>query len=216
MDLINYKTRRSLEREKFLAAREFFLAPGVIKASNHGLRLGSKDDYYFDLDFLINDPYKCQKVLGIYTDLIQEIKQNTPIDFLVFIDKASGGTVGAIRLSAALSINTNIPNVTVRPGKAISFEKVKIPRSKNGLKKLRAIIISDHCTSGSEVLLAADILRENGAIVEHAVVYTIRPDKLEANRFQDANITLRNAFELPAYNKLPQSFDELAAIAVNY
>ncbi len=216
MSVLNYKTIRSLEREKFWTAREFFLKPGVFKASNHAFRLGSKDDYYADLDYILNDPYQCGVVLDLYAQMIEDIKATASIDFLAFLDKASGGTVGAIRLAAALSIRTNIPNLTVRMGKAIAFEKVKVFLAHEGLGGQKGIVVSDHCTSGRESLLAADILRENGADIKQAVVYTVRPDKLELYKFKEADISLHYAYELPAYKKPPKTIDELNEIAVNF
>ncbi len=212
---LNPKTQKALEREKLWIAREFFRKPGVLKASNHGLRSGSKDDYYFDLDYMLNEPYQAEIVLDIYASIINGIKQEAPIDFLAFIEKASGGTVGAIRLSVALSIKTRLPNFSVRLRKEISFEKIKARLSSEGLKRYKGIIVSDHCTTGNEVLLAAKALRENNASVEHAIAYTIRPDKFKWDKFRDEKINLRYAFELPAsYRQLPPEADDVEAISV--
>ena len=216
---LNPKTQRAFEREKLWIAREFFLNPGVIKASSHGLRSGSTDDYYFDLDYVLNEPYQAEMVLDIYASMINAIKQESPIDFLAFIEKASGGTIGALRLSVALSIKTRLPNLSVRLGKEISFEKIKARFSNEGLKGLRAIIVSDHCTSGNEVLLAAQALRKQHVLVEDAVVYTIRPDKIHWENFREYNINLRCAFKLPpTYEMIPKESKELGniSVAVNF
>ncbi len=212
---LNPKTQGAFEREKLWIAREFFLNPGVIKASSHGLRSGSKDDYYFDLDYLLNEPYQAEMVLDIYTSMINAIKQESSIDFLAFIEKASGGTMGAIRLSVALSIKTRLPNLSVRLRKEIRSEKIKARFSNEGLKGLRAIIVSDHCTSGSEVLLTAKALRKQHVLVEDAVVYTIRPDKIDWENFKEDNINLRCAFKLPpSFKMISQESKDLGAIAV--
>ena len=76
--------------------------------------------------------------------------------------------MGAIRLSVALSIKTRLPNLSVRLRKEIRSEKIKARFSNEGLKGLRAIIVSDHCTSGSEVLLTAKALRKQHVLVEDA------------------------------------------------
>lgn len=212
---LNPKIQKAIDREKLWIAREFFLKPGVIKASSHGLRSGKKDDYYFDLDYLLNEPYQAEMVLDIYASMINAIKEENPIDFLAFIEKASGGTVGAIRLAVALSIKTRLPNLSVRPRKEISFEKIKARFPDAGLKGLRAIIVSDHCTTGNEVLLAAKALEENGALVDHAVAYTIRTDELERGKFPDSKISLSYAFKLPpSYKMISQESKDLGAIAV--
>lgn len=212
---INPKTQKALEREKLWIAREFFRKPGVLKASNHGLRSGSKDDYYFDLDYMLNEPYQAEMVLDIYASLINAIKKEAPIDFLAFIEKASGGTVGAIRLAVALSIKTSLPNFSVRLRKEISFEKIKAQMSTEGLNKYRGIIITDHCTTGNEVLLAAQALRKNNALVEDAIIYTIRPDKFQWDKFRDNKINLRYAYELPSSCKeVPPEVNDVDAISV--
>ncbi len=215
---LNPKAQRAIDREKLWIAREFFLTPGVIKASSHSLRRGKKDDYYFDLDYLLNEPYQAEMVLDIYGSMINAIKEENPVDFLAFIEKASGGTVGAIRLAVALSIKTRLPNLSVRLRKEISFEKIKArfpDEGLKGLKGLRAIIVSDHCTTGNEVLPAAKALKDHGAVVDHAVAYTIRPDELERGKFPDSKINLSYAFKLPpSYEMIPQESKDLGTIAV--
>jgi orotate phosphoribosyltransferase len=212
---LNPKTQRAIDREKLWIAREFFLKPGVIKASSHGLRSGSTDDYYFDLDYVLNEPYQAEMVLDIYASMTNAIKQESSIDFLAFIEKASGGTIGALRLSVALSIKTRLPNLSVRLRKEISFEKIKARPSNEGLEGLRAVIVSDHCTSGNEVLLAAQALRKQGVLVEDAVVYTIRPDKIRWDNLRESNINLRCAFKLPlSYEMVPKAVEDLRTIAV--
>lgn len=207
---LDYRTRRAFEKDKLWSAREFFEKPGVIKASQHVFRTGSKDDYYFDFDYFISEPDKSAMVLDIFANLVDEIKQEATIDILAFIEKSSGGTVGAIRLSVALSIRTNLPHVIVRPAKGIIWERVKGLTANNRDKNFRTIIVSDHCTSGNEVMEAASELRANGFIVNDAVVYTIRPDKIEAQKLKDDNIDLRYAFALPA------KFTGVDSIAINY
>jgi orotate phosphoribosyltransferase len=208
--------QRSLEMEKLWAARMFFLKPGVLKASDHGLRSGLKSDYFFDLDYLLNDPYQAGIILDIYSQLIEDIKRETPIDFLAFLEKASGGPVGAIRLSVGLSIRTNLPNLTVRPGKEIFFERIKSHYFESGLRGLRAIIVSDHCTTGGGVISAAEILRDNQINVNHAVVYTIRPEEIDKKKLIEEKIDLRYRYGLPQIKGLPLKIEDLETIAVNY
>lgn len=208
--------QRSVEMEKLWAARMFFLKPGVLKASDHGLRSGLKSDYFFDLDYLLNDPHQGGIILDIYSQLIEDIKKENSIDFLAFLEKASGGPVGAIRLSVGLSIRTNLPNLTVRLGKGIFFERIKSHYFESGLQGLRAIIVSDHCTTGREVIVAANIMRDNKIMVNHAVVYTIRPDEIEKDNLIENKIDLRYRYGLPKLKELPLRIEELETIAVNY
>jgi len=214
--VLSPQTKKSLEREKLWKAREFFSKPGVLKRSLHGLRYGDEADYYFDIDYLLNDPDQCQTVLGIYFDMINDLRQRVSINFLAFIEKASGGTVGSVRLSAALSIKTSLPNIIVRLGKGIIFERVKAHHDQYNLKGFRAVIIADHCTSGREVILAAQALRKVNAVVENAIVYTIRKDKIEEDKLQAEGINLQYAFELPTYDRFEKNPSDMEAILINY
>ena len=71
--------QRSIELEKLWAARMFFLNPGVLKKlSDHDLRSGLKSDYFFDLDYLLNDPHQGGIILDIYSQLIRRILREQP------------------------------------------------------------------------------------------------------------------------------------------
>ncbi|MBU1168701.1 MAG: hypothetical protein KKD44_03965 [Proteobacteria bacterium] len=205
MGIIKFSFQKEKVSEKFMIARKFFLEPGVLKASCHGFRIGSRDDYYFDIDNLLNDPIKCSIILSIYLQKINGILKKDRIDLIAFIDKASGGSVGAIRLASSISINTGIPNIIVRPGKEINFEKIKIPFSKRpnaidgikkGLQKRKVLVVTDHCTSGIEVLNVAEDISENNGNVAYAITYTLREDKFHFSDFKEKGIEVDVAYVL--------------------
>lgn len=207
MGIIKLNFQKKQVSEKFITARKFFLEPGVLKASSHGFRKGSRDDYYFDIDYLLNDPIKCSIILSIYLRKIDCVIKKNRVDLIAFIDKASGGSVGAIRLASSISINTGIPNIIIRPGKEINFERVKVPFSKNknaingvemGLQNKRVLVVTDHCTSGEEVLNVADVISENNGKVTYSIAYTLRQDKFHFAKFQERGIGIDVAYVLGA------------------
>ena len=63
------------------------------------------------IDYLLNDPEKCKLILDVYSNGIRALQREKRIDVLAFIEKASGGTVGLLRLAGALSIETQITNI---------------------------------------------------------------------------------------------------------
>lgn len=228
MGLLNRRSHRSAERQKFWRAREYFLAKGALKRSRHGLRVGDRSGYYFDIDIILNDPSMCQTIADIYMYWIDKVLEKHRVDVLAFIEKGSGGTVGAIRLAGILSVATKIPNIVVRPKKNIRFEKAKIPfygqsgeRLNQGLDGINAVVVTDHCTTGREVLIAKNILEDMGARVNSAVAYTVRNDKFAKDDFTNEGIDLHAAFSLPPAKDMPHdldefTFDEIEKIAVNY
>jgi len=223
MRLLDSRIQRSVDRDIFWRAREFFLEEGALKRSEHGLRVGSRDGYYFDIDYLLNDPIKCQLISDIYIKLIRNLARKKRIDLLAFIEKASGGTIGVLRLAGNISIATKIPNAVIRPKKDIFFERVKIPffaRGEMGIKRglggLSAVIVTDHCTTGREALIAQDILCTLGAEVSNVISYTVRSDKFSKDEYNKRGVTLTSAYSLPPSNEMPKSLLEIGSIAVNY
>lgn len=119
----------TIKEEKVLyeRAKEFFKTPQAIKRSVRLYRSGLRERYYVDFDLLVVDPNRCETIAKLYAKEIERIAKATPIDLLGFVEKSSGGTTGAIKLAGLLSVYTGIPNVVVRLGKELRFERVKIP-----------------------------------------------------------------------------------------
>jgi orotate phosphoribosyltransferase len=165
----------------------YFKAPGAIKSSLHLFKSGKSDPYFFDIDYLINDSVSCEAAVLLFVHLIQNVARQHRVDFLAFIEKPtggqkpSGGSVGAIRLAAAISIYSGIPNVTVRIAKHLASEKVKLQYDLNKpqdeqLAGANVIVVTDHCSKGRELISAIEAIEENGGRVTDAVAYTIRED----------------------------------------
>lgn len=183
-------------------AGKYFKKEGVIKRSYHFFRVGFEESYYMDFDAIVNDPNQCEDVTLLYRDKIRDIARQQHIDFLAPIEKSSGGTIGIIRLAGAISILTGIPNVPIRLTKEIKSEKVKIPPIegkpiKGRLHGANVIILTDHCTTGAEVLDAVDAVEYSGGIVTDVISYSYRPDKFKWKRFKEGEIAFHFFYMLP-------------------
>lgn len=182
--------------------RESFKVQGVIKKSIRLFRMGLSEPYYVDFDVLINDPYTCEQIVRLYATKIMEITRERSIDLLGFIEKYSGGTIGAIRIAGAISIYTRIPNVPIRLTKEIRFERVKIPPiigkpRKGRLSGTKVVIITDHSTTGGEVLNAIDAIEYNGGNVTDVIAFSVRTDAIKLKDFDDKGVAFHSLYNLP-------------------
>ncbi|MCK4404051.1 MAG: hypothetical protein KAW02_03075 [candidate division Zixibacteria bacterium] len=193
--------RKQRINEIYEMARDYFTLEGVVKRSTHRYRSGREAPWYVDFDNIANDPVRCRVTTQLYADRIEEITKQRNIDFLGFIDKSEGGTVGTIRLAGAISILTDTPNVAIRPGKDISHERLKIPLQKGRIGENRAcqatcIILTDHCTTGSEVLEAVRAAESNGVKVTDIIAYT-RSSEFDSQEFTQKGIKFHWFYETP-------------------
>lgn len=184
--------QRRLEQASTEILRALVSIPGAIRSSIHPLRGGHSVRKFIDLDLLLADPHDCRNLVERFAATIQDIALESPdpIDFLGFIEKASGGTVGAIRLAAAISIATKIPNIILRPAKDLHVERIKLSPASSPmpLKNARIILVTDHSSTGEEMLSAAEIVSSFGAKTVAVVTVTHRPDLLQRERFSEHGI----------------------------
>lgn len=180
---------------------DYFNVPGAIKSSLRFFKSGGPEDYFFDIDYLLNDPVHCEAAVRLYVDLIQRIARQQRVDFLAFIEKptggqkASGGTVGAIRIAGAISMYSGIPNVTVRLAKHLPSERIKVPYDlgKPQVEQLtgtNVILVTDHCSKGRELIGSVDAIEANGGKVTDAVAYSMREDLVPWKDLEQKGIEL--------------------------
>jgi len=187
-----------------------FSMPGVIRKSKHHYRTGRRGEFYSDFDLLLNDPNNCWYVTIAYARKIEMLLDENQVDFLGFIEKSDGGTTGAIRLAAALSIYTGIRNITIRLGRELEFEQIKFPRIEDGiitgkpqkawLSGATVVIVTDNISSGGEVEKAIKAVEYNGGRVSDIVTYTLRewePTAVERFEKREPPIKVRTVWYLP-------------------
>ena len=173
--------------------REDFLKPGV----GH------------DFDKIVYGPEKCEWMVGLFTEKIRDIAaQGNEIDFLAFIQKDNGGITGAIKLEGAISIETGIPSTTIRLGKESKAARIKFPWGEGENKKgmvadSRAILITDNCVTGKQILRAIKTLEYYGAKVEDVIAFTVDTEKIKENMdtFKEKGIAIHS------FNRIPEDMD---------
>jgi orotate phosphoribosyltransferase len=166
---------------------DHFRTPGAFRTSRHASRMGLKRPFYMDFDHLVHDPVQCEEIVRLIAERIQEIHSSHPVHAVGFIEKAEGGTTGALTIAGAVSIFTRLPNLVVRLWKDIPSERIKLPpvrgqRSSERLAGMNVVVVTDHSTTGDEVLRAARAVEYFGAKVEDVIIYT----SIESERKKDA------------------------------
>jgi len=124
------------------------------------LTSGAVSDYYVDIKKASTNP----KILKKVAESMEEYTKG--------YDLIAGVELGAVPILVALSLQTDIPFVIIRK------EKRKHGTSKqivgDGLEGKRILVIEDVTTSGSSVIKAIQIIRENRGIVDEVVVLVDR------------------------------------------
>jgi orotate phosphoribosyltransferase len=192
----------------------FLETPSVFKTSIRFYKGGRRDHYYIDFDLIINDPYKCEEIAKAFSARILAISKSRSIDLMGFIEKNNGGTFGAVRLAGLIYL-TNVPNVLIRLTRELEYEKVKLPlvegkTLRERLSGMNIAIITDHISTGRELLSAIDAVEFNGGKVTDVIAYTMRTDVVDTEKFTKRGIVLHSLLSLP--DDLP---DNLKVIALN-
>lgn len=176
--------------------KQYFHSQGSVKQCLRVLRSGLDSDWYIDFDHMTIDPFQTEHIVEAYVMEIYKIIREYPVDFLAFIEKSDGGTVGAIRLAAAISIPTRIPSITIRLRKEIYSEKLKIPIDIHHRKNLKFILLTDHSTTGAEVKRAIKAIQSNGAIVTDVIAYSVR-EEIDITEIEETGINFHFIQQTP-------------------
>jgi orotate phosphoribosyltransferase len=133
---------------------------GAIKFGRFVLTSGAVSDYYIDIKKASTEP----KILKL---IAQEMSTYTK-----GYDLLAGMELGAVPLVVALSLETGIPYVIIRKEKREHGTGKQIEGS--DVKGKSVLIIEDVTTSGGSVIKTIQILRQNNAEVEKALVVVDR------------------------------------------
>ena len=133
---------------------------GAIKFGRFVLTSGAISNYYIDIKKASTDP----RILKI---IAQEMSSYTK-----GYDLLAGMELGAVPLVVALSLETQIPYVIIRKEKREHGTSKQIEGG--DVKGKSVLIIEDVTTSGGSVVKTIQILRENNAEVEKALVVVDR------------------------------------------
>lgn len=188
---------------KYDQIRRYFELPGVIERSVHFLRSGKEAQYYANFDVIVNYPDRASNIIEFFANILSEINLERRVDFLAFIEKQPGGTVGAIRLGAALSIRLGIPNIVIRQSIEVVPEQVKLERVPDipAMEKLAGanlVLVTDHITGGGEIIRAIGTIEQLGGRVTDVITYTIKIAEFKGSlsELTERNVNLHALFDL--------------------
>ena len=146
-----------MEKEKLI---HMLKECNAIQFGRFVLTSGAVSDYYVDIKKASTNP----KILKKVSESMEGYTKG--------YDLIAGVELGAVPILVALSLQTNIPFIIIRK------EKRKHGTSKqivgDGIEGKRILVIEDVTTSGSSVVKAIQLIRENHGIVDEVVVLVDR------------------------------------------
>ncbi len=137
---------------------------GLIKIGSFKLSSGIISPFYIDLRGLISYPKVLKRIAKMILDLVS-VKTN--------FDVVAGIATGGIPLAAFISSISEIPMAYVRKEKKGHGLEKLIEGIVNGK---RVLLVDDVATTGASLEYAINVLRENGAIIDHAAVIVDREE----------------------------------------
>lgn len=146
------------------------------------LRSGQTATHYFD-------KYRFEAQPTILHPIAVHLSEMIPDD----TDVLAGLEMGGIPIATALSLETGLPTVFVRK-KAKDYGTKKFAEGLESLKGLKVCIIEDVITTGGQVILSANDLRGEGAIVEHVLCAILRNTEATA-KLKKEGLNLQSLFQ---------------------
>ena len=137
---------------------------GLIKIGSFKLSSGIISPFYIDLRGLISYPKVLKRIAKMILDLVS-VKTN--------FDVVAGIATGGIPLAAFISSISEIPMAYVRKEKKGHGLEKLIEGIVNGK---RVLLVDDVATTGASLEYAINVLRQNGAIIDHAAVIVDREE----------------------------------------
>lgn len=137
------------------------------------LRSGAVSNEYFDKYRFESDPALLREIAEALAPLV-------PRD----VDGLAGLELGGVPIATMLSQVTGLPAYFVRK-EAKTYGTCRLAEG-GEIDGLRLVIVEDVVSSGGQVIMSCNDLRDRGAVVEHAVIVIDRrpsgPDALAENK----------------------------------
>ncbi|GMK37232.1 orotate phosphoribosyltransferase [Paenibacillus sp. CCS19] len=146
------------------------------------LRSGKTSDQYFDKYLFESDP---TLLAAIAEQLAPLIPDGTEV--------LAGLEMGGVPVATALSLRTGIPVVFVRK-KAKEYGTCKLAEGINVAGK-RVCVIEDVVTTGGQILLSVEDLRQYGAQVE-SVISVIEREEAGRSNLENAGLQFRSLYRM--------------------
>ena len=153
---------------------------------NFKLRSGQTSNEYFDKYRFESQP---DILMAVAEHLVPLIPKN--------IEALAGLEMGGIPIATALSLKTGIPAVFVRK-KAKEYGTEKLAEGFD-IKGKKLLVVEDVITTGGQVLLSANDLRNSGARVEDVICVIQRGENLTA--FSESSLKLHSLFTMNELKK---------------
>lgn len=169
-------TRDELARQIFKTA----YLTGTFK-----LRSGTTSHEYFDKYRFESDP---RLLAAIAEQLAPLIPEGTEV--------LAGLELGGVPIATALSLKTGIPAVFVRK-EAKAYGTCRIAEGAD-FKGKRVTVVEDVITTGGQVLLSAEDLRKEGAILKDVLCVILRGDD---SKLKAADLRLKPLFTMEELKK---------------
>ncbi len=132
---------------------------GAILYGDFTLSSGKKSKYYIDIKKASTDP----KILEEVADEMAHIIEKDDIE----VDRIAGVVLGSVPLAVALSLRTGIQFIMVRKEPKDHGTGRLIEGSLE--KGMKVLVIEDVVTSAGSAAYAIELLRNNGAEIDHVL-----------------------------------------------
>ena len=165
-------TKQTLAREIYAIAH----LTGEFK-----LRSGLTSHEYFD-------KYRFESRPQLLASIAEHMKALIPEGTEIL----AGLEMGGIPVATALSLATGVPVVFVRK-KAKEYGTCRVAEGLESLKGKRVCVIEDVITTGGQVVLSAEDLRHEGALIENVICVISRQQGGEEN-LAKAGLKMRSLF----------------------
>lgn len=146
------------------------------------LRSGQISNQYFDKYLFESNPI-------LLNEIAEQLSKLIPRETEIL----AGLEMGGVPIATALSLKAGIPVVFVRK-KAKEYGTCKVAEGMDVQGK-KVCIIEDVVTTGGQILLSANDLKEYGAIVQH-VLCVIERDKKGRDNLEDAGFEFLSLFNM--------------------
>jgi orotate phosphoribosyltransferase len=135
---------------------------GAFKTGEFVLTSGKKSNFYVDIKQASTDPLILKEIAELMAGKLQD--ENV----------IAGMELGAVPLAVALSLKTNLPYIIIRKeSRKHGTGKLVEGKLKHGD---RVLLVEDVTTTGSSLLKAADIIKNEGGDVKRALVVVDREE----------------------------------------
>ena len=180
---INEIEKRVWEEEKLFLMKQvgiLLIKNDAIKFGDYILTSGKRSPYYIDLRLTISSPITMDWIANALTRItIQEIGKDK-------IDKILGVPTAGVPFATVVSQKLGIPLIYYRQARKEHGVRKKI----EGIleRNDRVLVVDDLITTGESVIEAAEVVRDQGGVVNELVVLLDREqggkDKLRASRIE--------------------------------